>query len=77
MAKVKMTKAEQAVLDMLDEYIHKWTSWQDKPLPEIHLYRKDAKIFDAICKKIDDGMSRGSVNPQAKTYRDVPIRCQL
>ena len=76
MAKVKMTKSEQAVLDMLDDFIYRWRDLKDRPLPEIHLFKKDAKAFNAICKKIDDGMARGRVNPQAKTYRDVPIRCQ-
>jgi len=77
MEKVKMTKKEQAVLDMLDQYIHKWKSWQDKPLPEIHLYKKDAKLFDSVCDKVRQGMPEGTINPEAKTYRDVPIRCQL
>ena len=73
MAKVKMSAEEMALLDSLDQYLSKVS----KVPPEIPLYRFQAVLFKSICKKIDDGMLPGNINPQAKTYRDVPIRCQI
>ena len=78
MEKLKMTTKERKLLDSLDEFITRWQSL-DKPTeepPEIPLYRFQAKLFESICNKVNQGMLAGSVNPQAKTYRGVPIRCQ-
>ena len=61
-----------AVLDEIDKYIAK----VGRIPPEIPLYRKDAELFDSICKKIKDGMLPGRVDPVNKTYRGVLIRCQ-
>jgi len=73
MEKVRMTTKERALLDSLDQYLSKVA---ETP-PEIPLYRFQAVLFESICEKIKQGMLPGKINPQAKTYRDVPIRCQL
>ena len=77
MEKVKMTKEEQALLDSLDEFINRWEKLKstEKP-PEIALYRFQAKLFESICSKVEQGMPQGRINPQAKTYCGVPIKCQ-
>jgi len=76
---VKMTKKEQALLNDLDEFIHRWEAL-DKPAeipPEIPLYRRQAVLWESVCDKIKQGMARGRVNPEKSTYKDVLIRCQL
>ena len=73
MAKVKMTAMERELLDSLDQYLSKVA---ETP-PEIPLYRFQAVLFNSICEKVKQGMLPGNINPQAKTYRDVPIRCQI
>ena len=78
MEKAKMTTKERELLDSLDQYIHRWSSL-NKPTeepPEIPLYRFQAASFNAICDKVKQGMVAGTVDPEAKTYRGVPIRCQ-
>lgn len=71
METLKMTADERKLLDDLDQYLAKV-----KTPPEIPLYRFQAVLFKSICQKIDQGMPRGKVNPDAKTYRGVPIRCR-
>lgn len=72
MGKVKMTTKERELLDSLDQYLAKVS---EKP-PEIPLYRFQAKLFESICSKVEQGMLAGGIDYQAKTYRKVPIRCQ-
>lgn len=77
MEALKMTKKEMEVLDMLDRFIHSWEERKPNPLPpEIHLFRKDGKLFDSVCKKVENGLPERRINPTNKTYRGVPIRCQ-
>jgi hypothetical protein len=76
MPDLKMTQAERSMLNMLDQHIEKWHKWSNKKLTNIYVYEKDAKLFDSICKKIDDGLLPGNIDTKAKTYRDIPIRCQ-
>ena len=72
MEKIKMTNQERELLDSLDQYLAK----VGQIPPEIPVYREQAKLFDSICSKIEQGMSQGKVGHKSKTYRGVPIRCQ-
>lgn len=72
MEKIKMTTQERVLLDSLDQYLAKVKT----PPPEIPLYRYQANLFESICAKIGQGMLPGKIDPEAKTYRGVPIRCQ-
>ena len=73
MEKVKMSAEEMALLDSLDQYLSKVS----KVPPEIPLYRFQAILFNSICEKVKQGMLPGRIDPRAKTYRNVPIRCQI
>ena len=72
MEKIKMTNQERELLDNLDKYLAKVS---ERP-PEIPLFRFQAALFKSICEKIGQGMPQGRIDPEAKTYRGVPIRCQ-
>lgn len=72
-----MTKKEQALVDDLDQFINKWKAWKGTEAPpEIPIFPDQAKLFKSVCDKIDQGMLPGNIDPKAKTYRGVLIRCQ-